>query len=648
MTSRGDIGPLIFITPSVLIMLEALRKRSGSLIVKLMLALLVLSFAAWGVGDMINRAAAPDAAAMVGETTITPQQLQIEYRRDMNRLRQQLGPDFGPEQARQFKVMDAVLGRIINTKLFEESARDMGVVVSDKQVLDEIKATPAFAGITKEFDRGTFQQVLANAGLSENEYIAIVRADLKRRPLVKGIERGISVPDDLFKKVYAYRQEKRQADMLLLATEEMPEPAAPSEEDLKAFYKDNEPRFTAPEYRKVTVASLNLETLAKGADITQDAITESYESRISEFKTAEKREVQQMVFGSKDEANAAHQRLSNGEDFAKIAKELLDMDEDSLSLGLMTRAEMPSALADAAFAIPQGGFSVPVETPLGWHVIRVAKKERERQQSLEEASESIKKDLAREWALETLFQKKGQLEDELAGGSTIQEAASAVGMALVTIPSTDASGQDPEGKAATQVPDMGEVLKTAFATEPGIVSQVIETATDGMFVLKVESITPPALRSFETVRDQALEGWKLQTRAEAAKAEAEAIRERLTKGEKIADISKEKAIPLETPEAFLRTGGTGAGNAPLPQALVKSVFDSKKGEAVVAQAQDGYYVAVVKDVIVPTVDESDVAVMQARGELKKAVASDLMMQLTAGLRGEFPVRINRQVVNSIQ
>jgi len=630
------------------IMLDALRKRSGSLVIKIMLALLILSFAAWGVGDMINQAATPDAAAMVGETVITPQQLQTEYRRDLNRLRQQLGPNFNDEQARQFKVMDAVLGRIVSSKLFEESARSMGVEITDQQVLAEIKATPAFNGITKTFDRNTFQQVLANAGLSENEYIAIVRADLKRRPLVKGIERGIAVPSDLFKNIYAYRQEKRAAEMMLLATEEMPEPADPSEDDLKKFYDNNERSFTAPEYRRLTVASLELESIAAQAEISEAAIAETYEARLDEFKTAEKREIQQMVFGTKPEADAAHELLASGREFAKVAKELLNVDEESLSLGLMTRDEIPSALADAAFAIPQGGFSVPVESPLGWHVIRVAKKELATQQSLADATPSIKQELARESALETLFQKKGALEDELAGGATIEEATAAIGMKLTSMGSSDATGQTPDGKAVTKVPAMAEVLKTGFATLENATSTVVETATDGMFIVRVDGITPPTLRPFDTVRDQAVEGWKLQARGEAALAAAEAIKERIGKGEKIAEIAKEKGIPIETPAAFLRSAGVGASNAPLPASLVQSVFNGKKGDAVTAQTQDGFYVAVVKDIIAPVINETEVDVMNAQSELKKAVATDLMTQLTEGLRNEFPVRVYRQVLESIQ
>ena len=629
-------------------MLEALRKRSGSFVIKIMLALLILSFAAWGVGDMIQRANAPDAAAVIGETTISPQRLEIEYRRDMNRLRQQLGPEFGPEQAKQFKVMDAVLGRIINGKLFEESARNLGVVVSEEQILAEIKNTPAFAGLTKQFDRATFQQVLANAGLSENEYIEIVRADLKRRPLVKGVERGVTVPEALFANIYAYRQEKRQVELLLLATEEMPEPETPDEETLKAYYNDNEPDFTAPEYRTLTVANLELKTLAEKAAISDDAIASVYESRLDEFKTPEKREIQQMVFPSKDEANAAHQLLSNGKEFAVVAKELLGMEEDALSLGLMSRDEMSAALAEAAFAIPQGGFSVPVESPLGWHVIRVAKKEKARQESLEEVSAKIRDELARETALEELFQLKGKLEDELAGGSTITEAAAAVGMTVTQIPSTDARGLAQDQKPATQVPSMPEVLKVAFSTPEGTTSHVMETSNDGLFVLRVGGITAPALRPFETVKEQVIAGWKLQARAEAAKAAAEAVKARLEKGETIADIAKEKGIPLETPEPFARSGGVGANNAPLPADLVQSVFAAQKGEAVTAQVQDGYYVGVVNAVTAPTVDATDTQVMNAKGELKKAIAADLMMQLTEGLRQEFPVRVNRQVIESLQ
>ncbi len=628
-------------------MLEAIRKRSGSIVIKILFFLLILSFAAWGVGDMITQATAPDSVATVGEETIQPQSLRREYSRELTRLRDQLGQSFDSEQAKAFGIMDAVLDRMVVSKLYDTASKDLGIVVSSKAVLNDIKANPNFQGITKQFDRAQLNQVLMNNGLNEQEYLRIVQGDLLRRPLITGIDGGSTAPKALFTPLYAFEKESRTASMLLIATEEMAEPANPGDDVLREHHKDNPQPFTAPEYRKVTVIDVALDDLAAKEVVSEEDIAANYESRKEEYKSPQMREIQQIVYSDKAKAKAAHLRLSNGDDFLVVAKETADMDEASLSLGLMGYEDLPKEIADPAFAIPQGGFSTPLESPLGFHIIRVAKVVREKVQTLDKVSDLIKGELAKEKAHETQFELFNQVEDELAGGSTLEELSSKLGLPLLSVNSVDSRGLDPKGELVKGLPKGQNVYQTIFTTDQGTSSGVVENGDDGFYITRVEAITPPALRPFDKVKNQVLESWIVQEKAKAAKAQAEKIVERINGGEALDAVAKAVNIPVETPSPFLRTGGKDEIGTDLPAKLIEAAFKAKKGKPVMAPSPDGYYVAVVTKIEAPTDALTSDDGKKALENLRRTLSNDLMAQLATALRADYSVRVNRNAVKQL-
>ncbi|MCW9035295.1 MAG: SurA N-terminal domain-containing protein [Rhodospirillales bacterium] len=628
-------------------MLEAIRKRTGSILIKLLFFLLILSFAAWGVGDMINQAVAPDAVATVGEEKIQPQSLQSEYSRELVRLRGQLGQTFDSEQAKAFGIMDAVLNRMVVTKLYDTASKDLGILVSDKAVLSEIKSNPNFQGITKEFDRNQLNQVLMNNGLNEQEYLGIVQGDLLRRPLITGVDGGSTVPKALFAPLYAFEKETRTAAMILVATEEMDEPANPGEETLQKYHKDTPAPFTAPEYRSVSVVNVAIEALAEKEEVSPEEIAETYEAHKEDYQSPQTREIQQIVYSDLAQAKAAHQRLTNGDDFIRVAKETAGLDENSLSLGMMGYDELPKEIADPAFGIPQGGFSTPVESPLGWHIIRVAKVVREKVQELAKVSDAIKNELAKEKALETQFKLFNKIEDELAGGSTLEELTRNLGMPLEKFAAVDSRGLDPQGVLVQGLPKGQTINQTIFATEQGTNSGVKENGDDGFFIVRVDGVTPPVLRPYDQVKPQVLDAWILETKGNAAKEKAEKLVERIKGGETLEAVAKDVNIPVEVPTPFMRTGGTGATGVQLPAQLVEEVFKARKGQPVLAPSPDGYLVATVSKIEAPTDGLSSEEGKKSMDALRNTMSNDLMAQLAASLRNDYDVRINRTAVQQL-
>ena len=146
--------------------LDAIRKRSGSLVVRIFFGILVLSFAVWGIGDFLTPGARDNVVATVGDATISAVDLEREAETEIRRLRELLGSRFDREQARALGLYNAVLERLIREAVVEQASRRLGLVVTDAALRAALEEAPNFKGALGTFDRERFRQFLVSSGMS--------------------------------------------------------------------------------------------------------------------------------------------------------------------------------------------------------------------------------------------------------------------------------------------------------------------------------------------------------------------------------------------------------------------------------------------------------------------------------------------------
>ena len=626
-------------------MLEAIRKRTGSILVKGLLGLLVVSFAIWGIGDVFSPGSLTTAVAEVGNVQIRPAQFNKEFQREMNRLRAVFGGELDLERARALGLADSVLGRMINDVLFAQGANALGVAISDDLVSSEIRSTQGFLDSRGTFDRSRFEQVLQSNRLTEQGYVALVRGDLVRGQFLDSVQAGAAAPRTLVTAVYNHRQEKRIADVLRVADGAMTGIPEPDAETLVAFHKDNAGRFTAPEYRALTVVTLTAEDLAKEIAISDEALLEAFEDREDEFDRPERRRLQMMVLDDEDTARRAYGMLGEGRDFAAGAKEVANADAETLDLGWVTRDQLLPELADAVFSLQEGAYGEPVKSPLGWHLLRLVDVEVARRQTLDEVRQTLTAELARDRAIDGLVSLANRLEDELGGGASLEEAASSLNLKLTKIPAIDRAGRSAGGDPVRDLPPGTQFLATAFQVAEDTESILTEAGTEAYFVVRVDTIMAPALRPLDSIRAEVARAWKAERRAEKAKTTAEAILARLRDGVELAAVAAEMRLEIKTSEPFTRSSGGAASG--LPGALVRGLFEVRPGEATMARAADGYDVARLREVRAadPFADKDGLEALRTR--ITESMRSDLLVQLAGALRKRYPVSVNQQVFDNL-
>ncbi|MBC8267132.1 MAG: SurA N-terminal domain-containing protein [Rhodospirillaceae bacterium] len=621
-------------------MLEAIRKRSAGIVVKSLLGLLILSFAMWGIADVFNPSGTDQTLATIGEIEVQPEQVRREYQREIERLSTAFGTRLDAEQARMFGIGQAVVQRLVERSLYDLGARDLGILVNDDLVRRDISNFSGFKNANGEFERARFSQVLQSNRLSEDAYVEMTRNDIARNQYLSIVNSKTLAPKQLARSLYAYRNEQRIAETVSFKYDAVTDVGEPDTAALAKFHTDNAQSYTAPEYRSLTFINLTAEEIAKEIAVSDDTIATVYEERIGDYSEPEKRDLLQIRFKDEATAKAGYDRLKTGDDFMKIAKELADMEPEATQLGSMKKSELLPGLAEAAFGLLPDGYTEPVKSVLGWHILRLKSIQAARSKTLEEVSPELKKMIAAEQAIESLYTLANRLEDQLGGGSSLEEAARALNLPLKKQADVSKTGMTPSETQVTGLP-AGNFLEVAFSTANGQESSLTEAGHDGYFIVRVDSVTETALRPLESVRAKVVTAWQAQKRREIARKSGEALIAEINAGGDLAKLAADKGLTVTLREPIGRNGGQG-----LPRDLIRDLFTTQIGKAAAAAGGDGYIVARLKEIksADPIADADKVKTLSE--ELSISIRGDLMSQLAQGLRQWYPVSVNAEAINA--
>lgn len=403
-------------------MLEFMRKAAAGWVAKVFIAMLVASFAIWGIND-IFRGYRGNTVVDVGSTSVTGEAFQRMLNLEMSFAGRAAGHQIGLEEARQMGLPGRVAGRALTEATLDEAARIMSLGVTDKEVARQIADDPNFKGPNGAFDRNFFRQILRQNGYSEDIYVHEQRATALRRQLANGIGGGFRAPDAMLELYHQYDKETRAVDYVVLTAASLGDIADPDEATLASYYETRKAAFRAPEYRSFSYLLLEAKSIAKAGEVTDADARDRYDSQKSKYSTPEKRRVLQLLFNDNAEAEAAAAELAAGKTFADLlaARNLKEADVD---LGLVAREKLiDPAVAEAAFALAANTPSAVVEGRFGPVIVNVTTIEPESVQPFEEVADAIRNEIALSRAETEVLDLHDAVEDARASGSTFAEIA---------------------------------------------------------------------------------------------------------------------------------------------------------------------------------------------------------------------------------
>jgi peptidyl-prolyl cis-trans isomerase D len=612
---------------------SAFEKGIARFVLIALMAVLVLSFAVWGIGD-IFRGGTATTVATVGDTQINVQAFQTAYNREVQNLGRMVGRGLTPDQARQFGIDQRVLNQLVTEATLDERGRQLGLGIDDDTIRTRIVSTPQFRGPTGQFDRTAFQEVLRQNGYNEQTYIDLERRLAVRQQIAGAVSDKLGTPQVLIDAMTRFQNETRQAQYVVIGAAQAGEVPAPDAATLQAYFDANKASFRAPEFRKLVVLALSPQEQI-GFQQVPDAQLDEEVARLRE--TSERRAIQQLTFQTPEDAEAAARKLKEGLSFEDLAKER-NVTPADLSLGNLSRAQIADpAVRDAAFALAAGAVSEPVRGRFGTVLLKVTAIEPFNEgQAREQARMTIATTMARN-AVNDLHDR---IEKERSSGLPLADIAAKVGVSVTTVDAIDVQGRDPS-EVQLNLPGASEFLPAAFRAEVGLENEPVNNRQSGLWVwYEVAGITPARDRTLDEVRAQVEARWREdEVKVRIGKA-ADVMATALREGKTLAELAQPLNLEVKTTPALKRTATDGVWGA----STVQMLFATAKGQAANAPAADGIdrVVFVTTEIALPADATLD---QRTRDQLSQSIEDDVLAQYIARLQRDFGTTVNRTLLN---
>ncbi|SFD05285.1 peptidyl-prolyl cis-trans isomerase D [Thiohalospira halophila DSM 15071] len=553
-------------------MLDAIRSRAQGWIAWVIVILITIPFALWGVQEYTGGGGPPSVAEVDGQS-IARQEFQRAFYQRRQQLQEVLGEDMAAAGFDEATIREQVLQGMVEERVLLGALRDAGYTIGDRELASRIRAVRAFQE-GGDFSRERYEQALSSQGMLPGQFEDRVRQDLLVQQLRAGVEEtALATPRQVDDYIALWRQ-RREVGWLRVPLSEFADPGAVAQEDIRAHYESHAERYRTPEQVRIAYVELTMDDVAEDIEIDEEALREEYEARQDEFGEPERRRARHILFtaqGSGDqgweearaEAEAVLEELDEGKEFADLAREHSE-DRATASeggdLGWFTRDDLDPAVTDAAFGLERGEVAGPVRSEFGYHLIR-----------LEEVDEAevppfaeVRDELARSLRQGRAERRFVEATEELANlayehADTLQPAADSLGLEIRETGPFGRESAD-EGLASkepvVQAAFGGEVLEERYN------SQLLELSDDRVAVLRVREHQPAQRRPLEEVSDRIRETLARDRAAEAAEERATELREELASG------AEPEALPAW--QGPRRIGRRGDGE--IPEAVTRSAF----------------------------------------------------------------------------
>jgi len=374
-------------------MLRGIRKASenwlGRGVMAAVMLLLAGSFAVWGIND-IFRGFGHTTLAKIGDVEIPIDRFRQNYQDRLQQIGRELGQPLSAERANALGLDRQVLGEMIAQAGLDQRVRQMGLNLSDADIARRITSDPKLQTATGQFDRPRFELILRNLGYSEQRFVAEQRQEILRRAILDSISADIASPTAWLDAVNQFENQTRSIEYVTLGPNQAGDVPPPTEEQIKKYFDERKILFRAPEYRKIAIVTVTPSELARWMEVSDEDVKQAYEQRRASFTTPERRHLEQIVFPTLADAQAAADRIKNGAKFREIASERGLKDQD-IDLGTIPKSRIVEpTVAEAAFSLKQGEVSAPIKTRFGAALVTVLQIVPETTRSLAEAKHDLK------------------------------------------------------------------------------------------------------------------------------------------------------------------------------------------------------------------------------------------------------------------
>ncbi len=628
-------------------MLASFRRFAGTWPARVFFLILVVSFASWGISDVVrNLGGSGGAVATVEGHDITAQQFMAEFQGNLRRVSERMPDPNAASPQLRLQVAGQTIQKLVTQEALAAQVRSLGIAVPDDALRQAVFALPEFQGTDGRFSRPMLLSALASNNLTEARFLDLMRADIAQNQLLQSVGASAGPSELLTGLVFRYLYERRRADLLSLPFAGHPLPPAPPEAVLRRYYDNNAGRYTAPEYRHIKAVILSPDSIGRSLAVPDAELQAWFAQHRADYVTPEKRSLQVITTGSAAEATKLAAQWKSGASWAAIQAAAKQDGATAVSLDDATAKEVPSPeLARAAFAAAQDAVVGPITEPLGSYVLRVAAITPARNPTFEQLRDTIRGKAAAEKAQDLIDARAQKLQDLFAGGAKIDEVPADLGAAAAE-GSLDAQGMTLDGTPAP-IPAAGAarqaIIDAAFKMAKGDPIQPTEGPDHVWYAVSVDAITPPARAKFEDVRPRVLQDWQRDQVRHGQETEAARVLALVKSGQSLTSAAWGTGLLVSRTPPLQRDQPAGS----VPAELAHTLFTLKPNEATMVETNAGFVVGQLAEVL-PADPKADATGMrQAHDGLVRALHDDYLQLYATAVRDAARPVIRPQVIQNL-
>jgi peptidyl-prolyl cis-trans isomerase D len=482
-------------------------------VVQIVLALIILPFALWGVSSYEKSGNGAEVAATVNGSKITQLELENSLRQQQDRMRQQLGTNFDAAMFDNPEMKRAVLDNLVSQRLLVDRAKAARLTVPDDRVAQLIAGIEAFQEGGK-FDKKHYEAVLANQNMSPLTFEARVRDELLGQQIQEAYAQNGFAATSVADNVIHLNEQQRIVSVSTLSLQSFLSQAKVDDAALKKYYEQNPKEFQVQEQAKVEYVKFSVDDLLAKAEVSKEDVRKYYDEHLNDFGTPEERHAAHILItvnaaapqaeqdAAKAKAELLLQQAKNNpagfDDLARKNSQDTGSAANGGDLGFFGRGMMVKPFDDVAFALKAGEISGLVKSDFGYHIIKLIAVKPSRAMPFDEARAGIVTKLRQQKASDMFAEMAEKFSNAVYEQSdTLKPAADLVGAKI------ERSGWLSKGTAAGE-PWTAKMLQAIFNDE--VVKNkrntaAIEVAANTLVAARILEYKPASVRALSEVQE---------------------------------------------------------------------------------------------------------------------------------------------------
>ena len=613
-------------------MLDFVRNKQKSIIIKIAFAIIILSFV---IGyAMLSSPGGPAGedqsaeAAIVNGKAIAFNDFQTTYS-NLYQVYQNIYQDqFTPALEKQLKLAEKTLDSLIDQVLLQDEAERQQIEISGKELVDAIANIPAFQenGV---FSKDRYLQVLAYQRLSSEQFEAMQRSELITTKVREQLQAGVTVTDEEIDEEFRNNNEKVNLNYVSLTPASFEKKVKVTDEALATYFAEQQEVFRTPEMVSLRYLQFVPERYLDEVTFDENELEKYHRRHLDQFEILEKIKASHILIkvdeGTdetvREEKKAFAEKLleevKSGKDFAELARVNSDDAASAVkggNLGYFTRGSMVKPFEQAAFNMKPGDISEVVETTFGYHIIKVEEYTEPGVRSLEESMDEVKAGLRQEKAKQLAFEKAMDAYNINRKTGDLEAAATSNGLGLKE------SGLFARDGYIDGIGSNAEIINAAHLLEENTLAKPVAT-DDGIILFALKERVASHIPELDEVKDLVTASYQATEAVKLAKAAAEELVADLADGGSLVKLAKRGDYTVEETGEFTRTYSPFVPRLGTSEELSTAAFEVKEGETAIDQLfeiQKRFVVVEVKERIAADVTLLDEA---KRAELQKTILS---------------------------